>query len=312
MNAIGKTVTAYAPASVGNVGVGFDALGHALDFAGDRVRLTVIEGKDILLDAVTGLTLDLPSDAGSNTALRALRAIQDEYNIRVGARVTLEKGIPLGSGMGGSAASAVAAVTAAAEAWGLSLSEDDKLRFALEGEAAASGGLHADNVAPSLFGGLVLCEGVERPHVTRIPVPRNIACVLVHPDLEVYTRSARNMLSAGVSLADHVCQTQAIAGFVAGCFRSDLDQIRRCLKDVVIEPQRAELVPGFRKVQSAAMANGALGASLSGSGPSIFAWCESSQAEEIRGCMTHAFQADGVSCSSWISAVNAAGARLED
>lgn len=312
MNATGTTVTAFAPASVGNVGVGFDALGHALDFAGDRVRLTVTEEPDIRLDAITGLTTDLPSDTASNTALRALTAIQQECGVSAGARLTLEKGIPLGSGMGGSAASAAAAVTAAAEAWGLALSEHERLRFALEGEMAASGALHADNVAPSLFGGLVLCEGEGYPHVTRIPVPTDVVCVFVHPDLEVYTRSARNMLSAQVSLSDHVSQTQAIAGFVAGCFRSDLDQIGRCLKDVIVEPQRAGLVPGFRRVQAAAMANGALGASLSGSGPSIFAWCETGRAAGIQACMAEAFHAEGVSCSAWVSAVNAAGARLED
>jgi homoserine kinase len=311
MTAGKKTVTAFAPASVGNVAVGFDVLGHALEAIGDRVRLRPAKDREVVLEAVSGVVTDLPGVSSDNTALRSLVAIQNDFQIAVGARVSMEKGIPLGSGMGGSAASAAAAVTAGAEYWELDLTDSQRLHYALQGEAVASGSLHADNVAPSLFGGLVLCEGDEALSATRIPVPTGVVCVLVHPHLEVRTREARGMLSREVRLEDHVRQTMAIAGFIAGCYRDDVAMVGRCLRDFVIEPQRRDLVPGFLRVKGAALEAGALGASLSGSGPSIFAWCRAEHADGVRESMTRAFVDGGTECESWISAVDAPGARVE-
>jgi homoserine kinase len=311
MTEISDSVTAFAPASVGNVGVGFDTLGHAVDVAGDRVSLARNGSSNLELVEISGLVADLPSHPASNTALRAIEAIRRDFRIEEGASVHLEKGIPLGSGMGGSAASAAAGVTAAAEFWQLAMSDEQKLGYALEGEAVASGDRHADNVAPSLFGGLVLCEGEGVLHVTRLPVPDGLSCVLIHPHLRVETREARGMLSATVSLADHVRQTQALAGFVAGCYRSDVAQLARCLRDFVVEPQRSALVPGFADVKRAAMENGALGSSLSGSGPSVFAWSRAEDAVAVRTAMVAAFDVHGVGCDAWISPVGAPGARIE-
>ena len=311
MTAGKKTVTAFAPASVGNVGVGFDVLGHALEGIGDRVRLRPAPDGEIVLEGVSGVVTDLPGDPSDNTALRSLAAIQQDFDISAGALVGMEKGIPLGSGMGGSAASAAAAVTAAADYWELDLSDEQRLHYALQGEAVASGALHADNVAPSLFGGLVLCEVDETLSATRIPVPAGIVCVLVHPHLAIRTREARKMLSAEVPLEDHVRQTMAIAGFVAGCYRDDVEMVGRCLRDFVIEPQRRDLVPGFLRVKDAALEAGALGASLSGSGPSVFAWCRKEHADGVRQSMTRTFVDGGTRCDSWISRVDAPGARVE-
>lgn len=305
------SVTAFAPASVGNVGVGFDTLGHAVDIAGDRVMLSRNDTGTLELVEISGLVTDLPSDPASNTALRAIEAIRRDFQIEEGATVRLEKGIPLGSGMGGSAASAAAGVTAAVELWQLDVDDEHRLIYALEGEAVASGDRHADNVAPSLFGGLVLCEGDEVLHVTRLPVPDGLSCVLIHPHLRIETREARGLLAETVSLADHVRQSQALAGFVAGCYRSDVAQLARCLRDFVIEPQRSALVPGFADVKRAAMENGALGASLSGSGPSVFAWSSTQDAAALRTSMVAAFDVNGVECDAWISPVGAPGARIE-
>jgi homoserine kinase len=311
MKPSGISVTAFAPASVGNVGVGFDVLGHALDAVGDRVRLRESTGREIRLDSVAGVVSELPGIPEENTALRALLAIQREFGLETGAAVTIEKGIPMGSGMGGSAASAVAAVTAAAAFWDLDLAPSQRLHFALQGEEAASGALHADNVAPSLLGGLVLCGPGDPPTATRLPVPDGIACVLVHPRVEVRTREARKMLAPVVNLADHVRQTMAIGGFIAGCFRGDLEMIGRCLRDFVIEPQRQKLVPGFGRVQTGAMDAGALGCSLSGSGPSVFAWSEERHAAAVRVAMLEAFAREGTECDAWISPVDAPGAYIE-
>jgi len=311
MTSESRSVTAFAPASVGNVGVGFDVLGHALEAVGDRIRLTRASGRDISLEAVSGTVTELPEVPEQNTALRSLLAIQREFALSSGASVSIHKGIPLGSGMGGSAASAVAAVTAAAEFWDLDLSLSQRLHFALQGEEAASGALHADNVAPSLLGGLVLCGPGEPPTAVRMPVPEGIACVLVHPRIEIRTREAREMLARTVTLHDHVRQTMAISGFVAGCYRGDHGMIARCLRDFVIEPQRCALVPGFRQVQSAAMDAGAMGCSLSGSGPSVFAWTPEKDSGAVRRAMLGAFAAAGVECDAWISPVDAPGARIE-
>jgi homoserine kinase len=305
------SVTAFAPASVGNVGVGFDVLGHAIDSAGDRISLIATQTPGLDLVKITGVVTDLPSDPASNTAMRALIAIARDFDLPGGAMVRLEKGIPLGSGMGGSAASAAAAVIAATELWGLEINDEQKLSYALEGESAASGDRHADNVAPSLFGGLVLCETGQSLHVTRLPVPEGVKCVLVHPHLEVHTREARGLLRDSVPLADHVRQSQALAGFVAGCFRGDLFQVGRCLRDFVVEPQRRSLVPGFAMVQERAMAAGALGASLSGSGPSVFAWCADAEAQDVRDRMVEGFESEGIDCDAWISPVGVPGARIE-
>jgi homoserine kinase len=305
-----RSTTAFAPASVGNVGVGFDTLGHAVDFAGDTVTLRSTGVPGIRLGRVSGLLESLPSDPLRNTALRPLLALASEHGIESGVVVDVCKGIPLGSGMGGSAASAVAAVVAANAHWGLELGPESLLGYAMLGEMVASDSAHADNAAPSLYGGLVLCEGSARPHVTSLPVPAGLRCVLVHPEITIETRTGRSVLGATVPLADHVRQSQYLAGFVAGCLRGDLGQIERCLKDIVVEPQRQRLIPGFEAGQRAAMDAGALGCSISGSGPSVFAWCRAEDAEGVKGALLAAFEAAGPSVTGWISRIDAAGARL--
>lgn len=305
-----SSVTAFAPASVGNVGVGFDVLGHALDGIGDTVTLRRDDRPGIRLQGVFGRIRELPADPASNTALRPLVALCQDFPITDGVAVTIEKGIPLGSGMGGSAASAVAAIVAANALWQLGLDPERQLVYAAMGETVASGAGHLDNLAPSLFGGLVLCEAGDPPAITRLPVPADVCCVLVHPELRVDTRDARAMLASSVPLSTHVQHAQHLAGFVAGCLRSDMDQIGRCLRDVVIEPQRRALIPGFAAVQAAATNAGALGASISGSGPSMFAWCHQALAAEVAEAMVDAFAKNDVATEHWVSAIDAPGARL--
>jgi len=306
-----KRTSAFAPASVGNVGVGFDTLGHALNCAGDTVTIRAGDaGAGVTLGHVTGILQELPADPSSNTALLPLIAIRDERSIDDGIIVDIDKGIPLGSGMGGSAASAVAAVVAADTYWDLELSKDELLAYSLMGEAVASGSPHADNAAPSLYGGLVLCEGTADPIVTSLTAPPTLCCVLVHPAVTIETREGRGLLRKDVPLEVHVRQSQYLAGFVAGCLRNDLDQITRCLRDIVIEPQRSKLIPGFENAQRAALEAGALGCSISGSGPSVFAWCTKKRAETVRGALVEAFEAAGLQCDGWISLIDAPGARV--
>ncbi|MCP4299466.1 MAG: homoserine kinase, partial [Gammaproteobacteria bacterium] len=213
--------------------------------------------------------------------------------------------------MGSSAASAVAAAVAVNGLLEAPLAAEALLPYALEGEQYASGGLHADNVAPSLLGGLVLCPQVLLPEVVSLPAPNGVSAVLLHPDLQVNTAHARRRLAKSYSMQQWLEQQGLLAGFVAACAASDIDLIRKTLRDVIIEPQRAAAVPCFAEVTEAARRSGALGCSLSGSGPSIFALCKENDARNIASTMEHACRAKGIDCQSWVSPMTAPGARIE-
>jgi|SRR5262245_245888 len=301
---------AFAPASVGNVAVGFDVLGHSMDAVGDRVRARRIAPREVRIAAVQGVVRDLPLDAARNTAGVAVEALLEASGVDHGFELTIDKGIPLGSGLGGSAASAVAAVVAANALLREPLQKLPLLKCAMRGEKVASGALHADNVAPSLYGGLVLTVGIDDPNVKRIPVPEGVRAVLVHPHIELPTRKSREVLQRTVTLSDVVWQQANLAGFLAGCFTRDLDLIRVSLEDVVIEPQRRDLIPGFLDVKGAALGQGALGCSISGAGPSVFAWAEELRAPAVRDSMVAAFKAHGLDADAWIAPIESNGAHV--
>jgi homoserine kinase len=308
--------TAFAPASIGNVGVGFDMLGLALGGgAGDRVIASRSAASGISIDEVRGLDGEihpyLSNDPRENTASIAAQALWDATGASGGAALKIHKGVPLQSGMGSSAASAVAAVVAVNALLDEPLDHAALLPYALEGEKYASGGLHADNVAPSLLGGLVLCPTVLLPEVVQLPVPAGVSAVLLHPELQVNTAHARRGLAKGYSMQQWLQQQGYLAGFIAACMGGDIGLIGRTLRDVVIEPQRAAAVPCFEDVKEAALRAGALGCSLSGSGPSIFALCEERRAVNLASAMEQACRALGIECQSWVSPLDAAGARLE-
>ena len=304
------SATAFAPATVGNVGVGFDILGHTFAAIGDRVQARRATTSGVRITSITGVAGELPVDAAHNTAGRAVLSLAEALSPPFGVELAIDKGIPLGSGLGGSAASAVAAVVAANELLERPLSRLELLKHAIQGEAVASGSQHADNVAPSLFGGLVLTVGIDHPRVQRIPVPPAVRCVLVHPRLFLSTRDARTLLKRTVDLADVVWQTANLAGFLAGCYANDLALIKYAFEDVMIEPQRAKLIPGFQDVKRAALELGALGCSISGAGPSVFAWCEEAPALAIRDAMLRAFADHGLACDHWIAPIGDAAARV--
>lgn len=305
-----SSATAFAPATVGNVGVGFDLLGHAVDSVGDRITVTRLDEPTVVVRTTSESVI--PLDAASNTAGAGLLRLIQDRKLPFGFDVLVEKGIPLGSGMGGSAASAAGAILAANRLLDEPLSEADLVRYGLFGEEVATGALHPDNLAPCLLGGLVLAVGSNPVEVIRIPVPQSLYCVVVHPDLRIDTRDARVVLPKTIGLQDHVDQSGKLAALVAGCYSGDLNLISRSLEDVIVEPRRAELVRGFSEVKSAALKAGALGCSLSGSGPSLFAWCAGAAAGElIRDRMVEAFRSAGVNARGWVSPVNAPGARIE-
>lgn len=304
--------TAFAPASIGNVAVGFDVLGAAVDGLGDRVTVRKIDAPTVRVDRVTGLQADeLPTAPAENTAGAALQSLRNEHAVEAGFAVSIEKGIPLTAGLGGSAASAVGAVVAAEALLPLSLKEAALLPHALDGEAVASGDRHPDNVVPCLYGGLALTQSVAPPDVVPLPIPDGLQVVLVRPNCTVATRDARACLPGSVSMGDATTQMAHLGAFVAGCFRGDLALVGRALRDRIAEPHRATLVPGFTDVQAAARDAGALGCSLSGAGPTVFAWCAGeARAGAVCEAMTAAFAAHGQKTESWITTISSPGARV--
>lgn len=307
-----SAASAFAPATVGNVGIGFDILGHTVEAVGDRVSARRVTQAGVRVVSIAGVVTDLPQDVERNTAGKAVLSLWQSKQADGGVELEIVKGIPLASGLGGSAASAVAAVVAANALLDAPATPLELLRFAMQGEQVASGSIHVDNIAPSLFGGLVLTVGIDHPRVKQIPVPPSIRCVLVHPHMRVATRDARGILSQTVTLSDFVWQTANLAGFISGCYSNDLDMIRDAFQDVIIEPQRQALIPGFRAVRAAAMECGALGCSISGAGPSVFAWCEAPSAERARDAMVGAFAEHGQASDHWITSIEPRGARLVD
>ena len=310
------SVTAFAPASIGNVAVGFDMLGLALANVGDRVSARRTDTPGVTLAEVRGIDGELhpylSANTEENTASIAAQALWDVYGTKGGVELKVYKGVPLQSGMGSSAASAVAGVVAANALLDKPLAIELLLPYALEGEKYASGGVHADNVAPSLLGGMIFCPTILLPETIRLAVPDGVSSVLVHPDLQVNTAQARKGLARGVAMKQWLSQQGYMGAFIAACAASDLAMISRSLKDVVIEPQRKAAVSCFDAVKEAAEKAGALGVSLSGSGPSLFALCESSKAGNLATAMEQACRGQGIQCQSWVSPMDAPGAHLVD
>lgn len=304
--------TAFAPASSANVAIGFDILGFAVDALGDRVTVRRTAKPGVTISGITGVAGELPSDPEQNTAGRSLLAMEAALQPGFGFDMSIEKGIPLGSGLGGSAASAVGAVMAANALLGAPCEKLELLKFAMQGEAVASGSLHVDNIAPSLFGGLVLTVGIDHPRIKRIPVPSVIRAVIVHPHMFLATRQARAILSRSVELSDFVWQTANLAGFISGCYTDDLDMIRESFQDVVIEPQRQALIPGVQEVRAAAMRAGALGCSISGAGPAMFAWALEPDAAAVLAAMRGQFDARSIHIDEWVIELDSPGARVVD
>ena len=303
-----EQASAFAPASVGNVAVGYDLLGHVIEGPGDRVTARRHGSRGVIIEAITGTVTDLPLAAESNTAGRAALSLLETVGADFGIVLRIEKGIPLGSGLGGSAASASAAVVAVNALLDHPLPVEALYPHALAGEAVASGSIHGDNVGPQLLGGLVLATP---DRLVRVPVPEGLHAAVVHPDHRIDTRDARRVLDRPFSIDTVVAQQTHLALVLAGCFNHDTSLIREGLSDVLVEPYRAALIPGFAAVKQAALDAGALGASISGAGPSVFGWFESHTAAESAGeRMKQAFAAEGLTSTAHISAVEAPGASL--
>jgi homoserine kinase len=302
---------AFAPATVANVGCGFDVLGFALERPGDVVEARRTKDKGVRIAAVEGDGGRLPREAGRNTAGVAASQILEEAGSPFGVELSVFKQMPLASGLGSSAASAVAGAVAVNALLGGLLPKHTLLKAAARGERAAVGTAHADNVAPSLYGGFVLVrEGGER--IDPVPVPTELFCALLHPHLAIDTAEARAILPETVRLSQAVEQWGNVAALVAGLATSNWDLIGSAGNDVIVEPIRKARVPGFDAVKAAALDAGALVCSLSGSGPSIFAFCRGAKhAEKVARVMQAAFaHVARIGSDTLVSRVGARGARI--
>ncbi|HZR26853.1 MAG TPA: homoserine kinase [Vicinamibacterales bacterium] len=304
-------VTAFAPATVSNVACGFDVLGFPLDEPGDEVSARVTP-RGVTIDDILNDGGRLPREAARNTASIAVQSLLTRIGETRGVALTIRKGLPLSSGLGGSAASAVAAVVAVDALFDAKLSRELLLECAFEGERFGAGSAHADNIAPCLYGGFVLVRRAMPPDIVQLPVPSGLSAVVVHPELEIETARARAILGDTVSLADATRQWANLGALVDALHRSDFDLLSRSLEDVIAEPRRASLVPGLADIKRAAADAGALGCSLSGSGPSLFALCRDlGVATRVADAMTAAVVRHiGGKPQTYVSLISMRGARI--
>ena len=304
------SVKVFAPASVANVAVGYDILGFALEQPGDDVLIKEGKSPGLKITEIKGAKGKLPLDPYKNTAgYSAIKLLEHLGDTSIPIEMVIHKKMPFGSGMGSSAASAVAGVFAVNEYLKTGLSKRDILRFAVEGEQIADGAFHADNVAPSLLGGMVLIRDNQSLDIKKLHVPHGIYIAMVHPHVEVLTRHSREVLSRDVPLEDVIKQSGNLACFVAAMYTSDIELLGRCLQDNIIEPQRAKLIPHFYDLKDLAMEHGALGFSISGAGPAMFAMCSNSLiAENIIDQINRFLAGKAIEHTSFVSAINHEGA----
>jgi homoserine kinase len=302
----------FAPATVANMACGYDILGFAIDAPGDMIIANKSNTKGLKISTITGDGGKLPKVITKNTAgFAALKMLHHLGLEDEPIDLEIHKRMPFGSGLGSSAASAAGAVMAVNELIGRPLEKRDMLSFAVAGEQIADGAWHADNVAPSLLGGITLIRDNATLDVHKIPVPLGMFATVVHPDIEVMTKEARAILSDQTTLSSLIAQTGSVASLIVGLYQSDFGLIGRSLRDYVIEPQRSKLIPGFYDVQDAAMKAGVLGCSISGAGPSIFALSNNSNiAENAAVEMQKVFTDLKIASQIYVSPINLEGARV--
>ena len=274
-----REVRVYAPATVANVACGYDVLGFAIAEPGDEVVVRHSDKPGLRITRITGDGGRLPRDIEHNTAGVAAADLLRHLGMSDrGIEMEVHKKMPSGSGLGSSAASAVAGAFAVNHLIGEPMTKKQLLPFAMAGESSADGAWHADNVAPCLLGGIVFIRSNEELDIAELPVPDNLWAAVVHPELEILTKVAREILPREIPLTNATQQIGNLGGLICGLIQRDYGLISRSIHDVIAEPRRQKLIPDFYKAKRAAMAHGALGFSISGAGPSVFALCEGEDA----------------------------------
>ena len=303
-----KKIKISAPATVANLVCGFDILGMALNDPNDIMEVSLLDEPEIRIKHADNY--DLPVEPAKNVAGAALLALLEACDDKIGFEVVINKSIKPGSGLGSSAASSAGAVVAANHLLGNIFSKVDLVRFAMNGEKVASGVKHADNLAPCIYGGVTLIRAILPLDIIPLSAPP-LHVTVVHPQIEVKTSDARQILRKEVQLKNAIMQWGNIAGLVTGFLKSDYALIGRSLEDVIIEPVRSILIPGFDEVKMNSKEAGALGGGISGSGPSIFMLSqEEKTAREVEKIMKNVFQNIGVEYKTYVTSINYEGVRI--
>ncbi len=303
-----KKVTVHAPGTVANLVCGFDVLGMCLEEPFDVMQVRLLEEKKITIISKDGY--QLPSDPALNTAGAPLIEMLHEIEENIGFEVTIQKNIKPGSGIGSSAASAAGAVVGANHLLGNIFSKEDLVRFAMFGEKVASGVKHADNIAPCIYGNVTLIRSIFPLDIINLDAP-DFYVTIVHPQIEVRTSDARQILRKEVQLKDAIKQWGNIAGLVAGLLKNDLALVGRSLEDVIIEPVRSILIPGFDEVKTKCKNAGALGGGISGSGPSIFMLsANKATAQNVESVMKNVFERIGINYHTYVTTLSKTGVQI--
>ena len=299
----------FCPATIANLNCGFDVLGLCLEGIGDEMVFRKVPEKGVRITQITGA--DLPMETQKNVAGVAALALVNAVNPDFGFEIEIHKKIRAGSGIGSSSASAAGAVFGINELLGRPYTKHQLVDFAMKGEAVASGSEHADNVAPCLLGGFTLVRGYNPLEVIRIESPADLYAIVLHPHIELKTSDSRAVLSPTVGLKEAITQWGNLGGFIAGLYTADYGLLGRSLQDVIVEPLRKRLIPHFDAVKQAALDHGALGAGISGAGPSIFALCKGeSTALAIKKAMSESYAETGLLFDLHVSKINAMGTSL--
>ena len=302
------TISVFCPATIANLSCGFDVLGLALEGVGDRMVVKLSERAGVRITRITGG--DLPMEAENNVAGVAAMSLLEASEYRGGVEIEIEKHILPGSGIGSSAASAAGAVWALNRLLGDPFSLPQLVSFAVAGEALASGTPHADNVAPALYGGITLIRGYDPLDIARVHCPPLLHAVVLHPQIELKTSDSRSILKKTITLRQGIRQWGNVGGLVTGLFTEDYGLISRSLEDVVIEPVRSLLIPGFSEMRESALRAGALGFGISGSGPSVFALCKGAgTARETEQALKERYDSMGIPFRTFASPINKMGVR---
>jgi len=305
-----KTIIVKSPASVSNLNCGFDILGMALNDPFDTIQLSLKDEAGIIIQHTDNY--QLPITADKNIAGVALQAMMNALDYRNGFEVIINKQIKPGSGIGSSAASAAGIVVAANELLGRPFGKKELVSFAMEGEMMASGARHADNLAPCIYGGLVLIRDTASLDIIPLDTPP-LFITIVHPQIEIKTSYAREILPKEIPLKNAVIQWANVAGLVTGFLKSDYGLIGRSLQDIIIEPVRSKLIPGFDEVKAKCKDAGALGGGISGSGPSLFMLCEKEDtAREVESIMKNIYEKLGIEYKTYVTTINGDGVSVVD
>lgn len=303
-------IKVFAPASVANVAVGFDILGFALEKPGDEIIIREGKTPGLVISEIQGAGGKLPYDIMKNTAgFAAYKLLEYLGETNRPLEMEIHKKMPFGSGLGSSAASAVAGVYGVNEFLKTGLTKQEILRFAVEGEQIADGAWHADNVAPSLLGGMTLIRDNETLDVKKLHIPAGLYIAVIYPHVEVLTKESRGILKTEIPFNHVIKQQGNLGAFIAGMYTSDFGLISRSLNDILVEPQRAHLIPHFYTMKEKAITSGALGFSISGAGPSMFAICDNSRiAEDILDAAVKLYSENKVNINTYLSKINHEGA----